>query len=61
MNTHHTIPVETVILSGSIPARSPRAFTSKQRDTTAVKFSGVRAQAVLSSGKSASVNDTMHR
>ena len=43
MNTHQAMTAETMIPSGSIPARSRRAFTSKQRDMTAVKFSGVRS------------------
>jgi len=43
MNAHHALTAETMIRSGSIPARSRGAFTSKQRDTTAVKFSGVRS------------------
>jgi len=43
MNTHQAMTAETMIPSGSIPAGSRRAYIFNQRDTTAVKFSGVRS------------------
>jgi hypothetical protein len=43
MNTHHAITAGTMVPSGSIPDRSPREYALKQRDTRAVKFSGVRS------------------
>ena len=44
MNTHHAMTAaETMIPPGSIPARSHHAYSLNQRDTTAVKFSGVRS------------------
>lgn len=43
VTTHHAMTAETVIPSGSIPAGLPRAFRLNKRDTTAVKFSGVRS------------------
>ncbi len=41
--TTQAMTAETMIPSGSIPARSRRAYTLNQRDTRAVKFSGVRS------------------
>ena len=41
--TAQAMTAETMIPSGSIPARSRRAYTLNQRDTMAVKFSGVRS------------------
>jgi hypothetical protein len=43
MNTHQALTAETMIQPGSIPAGSRRAYILNQRDTTAVKFSGVRS------------------
>jgi len=42
MTKHPAMTAETMIPSGSIPARSRRAYILNQRDTRAVKFSGVR-------------------
>jgi hypothetical protein len=43
MTTHQAMTADTMIPSGSIPARSRHAYTLNQRDTRAVKFSGVRS------------------
>ena len=43
MTKNQAMTAETMIPSGSIPARSRRAYTLNQPDTTAVKFSGVRS------------------
>jgi hypothetical protein len=43
MNTHQAMTAETMIPPGLIPAGSRRAYIINQRDTTAVKFSGVRS------------------
>lgn len=43
MTKHQAMTAETMIPSGSIPAGSRHAYTLNQRDTRAVKFSGVRS------------------
>jgi hypothetical protein len=43
MTTHQAMTAETMIPSGSIPARSRRPYTLNQRHTREVKFSGVRS------------------